>query len=421
MKKFRRLLFTVVWTWLASFPSFGCQNAERVPSARYVIVIGIDGMGAEGFQLAHTPYLKQLAKEGAVSIKARSVMPTVSSPAWGSTLTGTGPEQHGMTSNSWLVNNCTIEPTTKDEDGYFPLEVPWIIRGPGVIEDRMIIQPINIYDTASTIAYLFHLEQPYEWVGRPVLGTFETNRELAAKNVGKFVPKPKSSLKSGICVESKEISFSVDEEGAEIRYILGGSDPEADSTLYEKPILLDDSAVVKAIALKDGAKSAISVIRFTRVYGIKEVRLKTKPSEKYQAEGPLSLVDGRRGKSDYQDPAWMGFEKEDLEAVIDFGERRAIYKVGIDCLEYVEFLIFLPTRIELAVSEDGKKFKVIGQVTEPEIKKIEGGPVKLIEKSFKPVKARFLRMRAKNQGACPPGLAGAGEKAWLFVDEIKID
>lgn len=53
------------------------------------------------------------------------------------------------------------------------LEVPWIIRGPGVIKDRMIAQPVNIYDTAPSIASLFHLEQPYEWIGRPVLAAFE--------------------------------------------------------------------------------------------------------------------------------------------------------------------------------------------------------------------------------------------------------
>jgi len=323
MKKLNQHILAVTWIALALFFSFGCKTAWKVPLARRVLLIGIDGMGAEGFQMTATPYLKQLVQEGALSIKARSVMPTVSTPSWGSILTGAGPEQHGMTSNDWLLTSYTIEPTAKDADGYFPsifmllrlnmpdaeiavfydwkelgnifnpkylnhteltknyqetidkavpyilekkpqltflylghpdevghdhgfdseeyyqsleqvdakvgvlfealkraghyeetyilivsdhggigtdhggesmreLEVPWIIRGPGVIKDRMIAQPVNIYDTAPTIAYLFHLQQPYEWTGRPVLGAFEANQALASKNVEKFVPKPGS-------------------------------------------------------------------------------------------------------------------------------------------------------------------------------------------------------------------------------------
>ena len=77
-------------------------------------------MGAEAFQLAVTPNLKRLAREGALSLKARSVMPSVSSPSWGSHLTGAGPEQHGITSNEWHVDKFNIPPTDRDDDGYFP-------------------------------------------------------------------------------------------------------------------------------------------------------------------------------------------------------------------------------------------------------------------------------------------------------------
>ena len=552
MKKYDKRVLVAIWVSFALFQTFGCKNAGGPPLARHVLLIGIDGMGAEGFQLARTPHLKQLAKEGAVSIKARSVMPTVSSPSWGSILTGAGPEQHGITSNSWLLTNYTIEPPAKDADGYFPsiftllrqnspeaeiavfydwdglgnlfnhkylsrveltkiyqetfekavpyilekkpelaflyignpdevghehgfdseeyyqsleqvdaklgdlfaalkraglyeetsiiivadhggigtghggesmleLEVPWIIRGPGVIKDRMIAQPVNLYDTASTIAYLFRLEQPYEWIGRPVLGAFEANHALAAKNVEKFVPKPKSSLRSGLYTEPRELSYSVDDKGALIRLTLDGSVPGPDSPLYEKPLSLAESTIVKAVAMKDGAKSALSITRFVRVKGVKGVKLKNEPNEKYPAEGSLSLVDGKRGKPDHKDPAWMGFEKDDLEAVLDFGEPRTLHKIGLECLENTESYIFRPARVEYAASEDGKKFVTIGLVKEDEIKKAGPGPILLIEKNFKNIKARFLKVSARSRGTCPPGLPGAGEKAWLFVDEIIVD
>ncbi|MCX6235051.1 MAG: hypothetical protein NT175_10085 [Bacteroidetes bacterium] len=40
---------------------------------------------------------------------------------------------------------------------------------------------------------------------------------------------------------------------------------------------------------------------------------------------------------------------------------------------------------------------------------------------FKPVKARYVKILARNMGVCPKWHPGAGEKAWIFADEIMID
>jgi hypothetical protein len=41
--------------------------------------------------------------------------------------------------------------------------------------------------------------------------------------------------------------------------------------------------------------------------------------------------------------------------------------------------------------------------------------------SLKGVKTRYIRVVATNRGVCPAWHAGAGAKAWLFVDEIGIE
>ena len=55
--------------------------------------------------------------------------------------------------------------------------------------------------------------------------------------------------------ESTQVSMSA-ESGAEIRYTLDGSTPNATSTLYSAPITLTETTTVKAIAIKDGVSSA---------------------------------------------------------------------------------------------------------------------------------------------------------------------
>lgn len=53
------------------------------------------------------------------------------------------------------------------------IEIPWIIQGPGVASGKEIKTPINTYDTAVTVAYIFGLETPDCWIGKPVFDAFE--------------------------------------------------------------------------------------------------------------------------------------------------------------------------------------------------------------------------------------------------------
>lgn len=48
------------------------------------------------------------------------------------------------------------------------MQIPWIIRGPGIHQNREISESIMTFDTAATIAELLKLSRPQVWTGRPV-------------------------------------------------------------------------------------------------------------------------------------------------------------------------------------------------------------------------------------------------------------
>jgi predicted AlkP superfamily pyrophosphatase or phosphodiesterase len=52
------------------------------------------------------------------------------------------------------------------------LEIPLIINGPGVIPGHEIKSPVNTYDLAPTIAWIFGLRPPSCWIGKPVTEAF---------------------------------------------------------------------------------------------------------------------------------------------------------------------------------------------------------------------------------------------------------
>lgn len=86
----------------------------------FVFVIGVDALSPDGIQHAETPNMDQMIEQGASTFRARGVMPTNSSPNWASMIMGAGPEQHGVTSNSWERDDFDISPTDVGPGGFFP-------------------------------------------------------------------------------------------------------------------------------------------------------------------------------------------------------------------------------------------------------------------------------------------------------------
>lgn len=78
------------------------------------------------------------------------------------------------------------------------------------------------------------------------------------------VSQPAIEPAGGEITADTEISISCATEGASIYYTIDGTDPTAESTLYEAPFTLAAEATVKAIAVKDGLEnSSIASAEFT--------------------------------------------------------------------------------------------------------------------------------------------------------------
>ncbi len=148
--------------------------------------------------------------------------------------------------------------------------------------------------------------------------------------------------------------------------------------------------------------------------------LKTPPSPKYSANGIQSLVDKTRGTASYLDGTWLGFEQEDFEAVIDLQTIKPVNKIIIGCLESQIQWIFYPKSIEVAVSENGKDFKVVSMQNLGDPKQNENPSTKDFIVKLDSIKTQYVRIIVKNIGICPDWHSGAGAKAWLFVDEIIV-
>lgn len=102
------------------FNEFFCQAYTKQKDLPHILIIGVDGLGAHGLSMAKTPYIDDLIKNGAYSFRARTVMPSVSGPAWSSIITGATVERHGIGNNSWTVESKELEPVFVSKFNMFP-------------------------------------------------------------------------------------------------------------------------------------------------------------------------------------------------------------------------------------------------------------------------------------------------------------
>jgi hypothetical protein len=151
----------------------------------------------------------------------------------------------------------------------------------------------------------------------------------------------------------------------------------------------------------------------------KEVTLLTPFSPKYDAGGPKALTDGLRGIDDYHFN-WLGFEGDDLEAIIDLGNETEIREVSADFLQDTRSWVFLPKLFTASWSTDGEKFNKIGTVVNITPDDKPGAFIQNYSVPVKGIKARYIKVIAESLKTCPSWHIGSGQKAWIFTDEIVV-
>ena len=158
---------------------------------------------------------------------------------------------------------------------------------------------------------------------------------------------------------------------------------------------------------------------------IKNTTFVNPPAERYSANANTALMDGKKGVvGDYSWRNWMGFNGVDMEATIELNEPVDITKVRIGIAHKPESWVVWPKGAWVAFSKDGKNF-TDWQLAEfpmydmPDPMTSMGRVEARARVNVQNVK--YLKVKVENQGALPQWHPNAGEKAWIMVDEVRIE
>lgn len=207
-----------------------------------------------------------------------------------------------------------------------------------------------------------------------------------------------------------------------IYYTLDGQDPTEKSLKYTKPFTIDQSVVLKTMAVHPDRTSKISVdtIRFNKAT-LKPVVLLQPNESRFSPDGPVVLVDGRNGNHSFDTGAWLTVAGNDLEAVINMQAETILNSASVHVYVRKDAWLFDARGFSVSVSSDNKNYKEVAFQEYKQMQESDSDGIIEHELSFDPCKATYVKIKVISEKSMPDWHWNAGKAPFLLVDEIILN
>jgi len=352
-----------------------------------------------------------------------------------------GNEDCGQMS-AWAVLSAMGIYAVNPGSNFYVIGTPWFDKvtinlenGKQFVIKANNISPANYYIQSATLngkkhnaSYLKHADimkggelvftmgsQPNtEW------GVGKKNEPVTAITDNLVLPAPyvKDAVKTFSGAKTIELAGPA---GATVMVMTSGADRIGENTPYTAPIELTETSKVKFFAQQKKLVSPTVTAEFIKSEINKDCKLITAPAQQYSGNGGLTLVDNIRGNQDFRVGGWLGFEKENFEAVVDLRESKEVSRLSAGFLQDENSWVFMPTQVEFFLSDDGVNYKSAGVVKNDLPWQKTGAFTRDFNLNITAAKARYVKVIGTNRGTCPEGHKGNPGAAWIFVDEITVE
>jgi predicted alpha-1,2-mannosidase len=253
-------------------------------------------------------------------------------------------------------------------------------------------------------------------------GTLPENRPFAAISDQLITPVPFYQAASNSFQDSLEIIIRHIDDDQRIYYQIEDEKHGLDYDLYQDPLSTGKAITLNAYATKDlNSTSKLAKASFYKIHHDWQITIKNPYSAQYTGGGDMGLIDGQRGGPNFRTGSWQGYQGVDFEVIIDMGAIKNVSKIGVSFLQDQRSWIFMPEEVEFYISQNTKDYLAVGTLKNDVSDSLQEAVIKdFFIESIKG-KGRYVKIRAVNRGVCPEWHVGAGEKAWIFVDEITIE
>jgi hexosaminidase len=209
----------------------------------------------------------------------------------------------------------------------------------------------------------------------------------------------------------------------DLRYEINGLNPDFNSPVFADSLVISKPMTISVNTFYKNQQKGFPVkykIEQNKALGIKPI-FKPECQEKYSKGGIYGMTDGITGTMNYGDDTWMGWWGDDPEIIIDFNTPTDLSFFQINCMQQVQPWILLPQYVEFYVSEDGTNWQLISKVTHTvSDKDLRPQICKFSHTLAQNIKCRYVKAVVKSYGKLPEWHNGAGNNAWVFIDEFIV-
>jgi hexosaminidase len=208
-------------------------------------------------------------------------------------------------------------------------------------------------------------------------------------------------------------------EGKAIQYSVNNSAFKK----YSAPIPITANSSLKANVFKNGEKVGRDFSEHIVFHkGVKgRISINVPPHPAYGAGGTEALINGISGSDTrYGDKEWLGFWGDDLQIEINLDEATQVKGISTRLFHAPGQWIYAPDHIAIRVIlVDDSVVATKYSLTTDQLSSIIDIDVPFTE--WNPIIAKKIILMIPSYGTISEGAQGAGNKAWTFIDEIKIE
>ncbi len=235
---------------------------------------------------------------------------------------------------------------------------------------------------------------------------------------------PQIKFDKEIFDENEKVEIKHPIGSVQVFYTLDGSEPDSINSLkYESPIVIDNTSSIKARAYAKGWTKSELVDAYFYKSGIQpiDVDLKTSPSGEYQGNGKATLFDLVKGDSNYASGDWLGFRDEPMILEIGIPEGQDVENIAFSLMYHEEAHIFPPVRILVEGKTGAGAWETIIQETPEVPEKSKRSRMKQILYQLDQANYDKLKLTLYPNQHLPSWHRGAGDKGWVFIDEVVVN
>lgn len=210
--------------------------------------------------------------------------------------------------------------------------------------------------------------------------------------------------------------------GSVIRYTLDGSEPDSSSSLiFTEPIPIQGITTIRTRVFREGwlGSEEISFTLFQKGIKPTDVELMQPTNGNYKGSGPGTLIDSEKGiAGNFRSPYWLGFKDNPMETLFVFDQPKSVNKLVLSYALNMGSYIMPPQKVEIWGGADRNNMQKIKEIRPDQPKGYRGNTVEAVTIDFPTAEHAFYKLVAYPISRMPAWHAGAGDKGWVFSDEV---